>query len=443
MFGLTRKELRFSILISTSHFSQHVYNRILPPLIPILAVALRYPLWQLGLLLTIFQIGGGVSQAPMGVLSDRVDRRYLLPTGIIVAGAAYSTFAFAGVLGEPLPAVTVFGTTFAGDFIVMSLAMLLAGVGIAVVHPVGYPMITDNVRDGSKGKVLGYFGASSKLGDAVTPAAIAGLVLVLAWQEIVLLLGVGGILYGIALFGALHGDTFETVPSGQRSEDTDEPSESIGETDRRTYLYPLTVIYVFFISSIWTSRGISAFFPTFLVAVYSYSAEVMGVQLGPESVANVYFALLLFAGAVMQVYLGGLTDTYDPRLVLLGCMGLATVGIIVLAVVPLTPMFLLIVVIILGTGLYGNNPPRDALISNISPSDREGRTFGYIFTAAVLTAAPFPTAIGYLLETVGMREGYLVLGIGSVLAGAAIMLLYSERVYLRGANERPTADVSD
>lgn len=443
MYGLTREEIRFSVLICTSHFSQHVYNRILPPLIPVLAVALLYPLWQLGLLLTLFQLGAGVSQAPLGILSDRVDRRYLLPTGLIVAGGAYSTFSFAGVLGELLPTITAFGNAFEGGFIVMSVSMLVAGVGIAVVHPVGYPMITDNVRDDTKGKVLGLFGASSKLGDAVTPAAIAGLILVLSWHEIVLFLGVAGVLYGIVLFGVLRGDTFETIPSGQRREGPEEPSESVWEADRRTYLYPLTVIYVFFISSILTSRGISAFFPTFVVAVYAYSVEVMGIQFGPESVANVYFAVLLFAGAVMQVYLGGLTDTYDPRLVLLGCMVLATLGLVVLAVVPLNPVLLLVVVVVLGTGLYGNNPPRDALISDISPSEREGRTFGYIFTAAVLTAAPFPTAIGYLLETVGMREGYLVLGIGTVLAAVTIMLLYSDRVYLVDVEERPTADVSD
>ena len=443
MYGLKREEIRFSVLICTSHFSQHVYNRILPPLIPVLAVALMYPLWQLGLLLTLFQLGSGAAQAPLGVLSDRVDRQYLLPTGLVVAGGAYSTFAFAGVLGEGLPTITVFGTAFEGGFIVMSVSMLVAGIGIAVVHPVGYPMITDNVRDDTKGKVLGLFGASSKLGDAVTPAAIAGLILVLAWHEIVLLLGVAGVLYGVALFGVLQGGTFETVPSGQRSDAPDEPSESLLEADRRTYLYPLTVIYVFFISSILTSRGISAFFPTFVVAVYAYSVEVMGVQFGPESVANLYFAILLFAGAVMQVYLGGLTDSHDPRLVLLGCMVLATLGLVVLAVVPLNPVLLLVVVIVLGTGLYGNNPPRDALISEISPSEREGRTFGYIFTAAILTAAPFPTAIGYLLETVGMREGYLVLGIGTVLAAAAILLLYSDRIYLAEADGRPTVDISD
>lgn len=443
MYGLTRQELRFALVISSSHFTQHVFHRILPPLIPILAVALMYPLWQLGLLITLYSLGSGIMQAPLGILSDRIDRQYLLPTGLTIAGGGYVAFSFAPILGGPLPALQVIGYTFDGGFLVMSLAMLIIGLGIAVVHPVGYPMITDNVSADNKGRVLGFFGASSKLGDAMTPALIAGLILVLQWREIVLLLGTLGLVYGIALYAVLRGHEFETVPSGQRNETVDDSTSSVLDADRRTYLYPLGVIYSFFIFSTLTSRGITAFFPTYVVAVYAYSVQVMGINIGPESVANLYFALLLIAGAIMQLYLGGLTDEYDSRLVLLGCMGLATLGLVILSVIDLNAPLLLLVVIALGTGLYGINPPRDALISDISPSEHEGRTFGYIWTASSLTAAGFPTIIGYLLEVVGMREGFLILAVGTVFAGVSIVLLYSSRVYLAEEDRKHGANVSD
>ncbi len=103
MYGLSRRELEFAVLISSSHFVQHVFYRVLPPLVPVLAVALEYPLWQLGLLITLYSIGMGIVQAPLGVLADRVDRRYLLPVGLAVAGGAYVLFAFAPTLGGPLP----------------------------------------------------------------------------------------------------------------------------------------------------------------------------------------------------------------------------------------------------------------------------------------------------------------------------------------------------
>ncbi|OIB55287.1 MFS transporter [Natrialba sp. SSL1] len=439
MSGLSQRELEFALLISSAHFAQHVFYRVLPPLIPVLAVALEYPLWQLGLLITLYSIGMGVVQAPLGVLADRIDRRYLLPTGIMISGAAYVLFAFAPVLGGPLPTVTILGTTFEGGFLAMAGAMVIVGVGLAVVHPAGYPMITDNVDEQNKGKVLGFFGASSKLGDAATPAAIAGLILLLSWEGIILGFGAAGVLYGAALFLALRSDEFETVPSGQRTEGDADPTTTteLVREERRTFLYPMTVIYVFFVSSGATSHAITAFLPAFLVAVYAHSFEVFGVHVGAESVASGYFALVLLAGAAIQLYLGGVSDEYDSRLVLVCCMGLATVGMVALAVFDLHPAALIAVLFVLGGGLYGVNPARDALISDLTPPEFEGRAFGYIFTAATLTGAAFPTLIGYLLEHLGMRAGYLVMSIGTVLAAACVALLYSDWVYVPESEPDP------
>ena len=443
MYGLAERELRFALVISSSHFAQHVYYRVLPPLIPVLAVALEYPLWQLGLLITVYSLGMGVAQAPLGVVSDRVDRLYLLPTGLALSGAAYVLFAVAPVLGAPVPSLALAGQLFEGGFLVMCLAMVFVGVGLSVVHPVGYPMITDNVRDTHKGKVLGVFGASSKLGDAAAPAIIAGLILVLAWEEIVLLFGVAGVLYGVALFAVLRTDAYETVPSGRRGGTDDEGADGRSTGDRRTYLYPMVAVYCFFIFSGLAAHALNAFLPAFLVAVYGYSFELAGVHVGAESVANVYFALLLVAGAVTQLFLGGLADAFDPRRVLLACMAVAVAGMVVLASVPLHPLLLVVVIVVLGTGLYGVNPARDALISDLSPATHEGRTFGYVFTAVQLTGAPLPTVIGYLLETVGMRAGYLLLAVGPVLAGACVALLYSRHVYLPRSEREAAPGTSD
>lgn len=441
MYGLAGRELRFAFVISSAHFAQHVYYRVLPPLIPVLAVALEYPLWQLGLLITLYSLGMGVVQAPLGIVADRTDRQYLLPTGLSIAGAAYVLFAFAPTLGAPVPTLTLLGYAFEGGFLVMSVAMVVVGVGLAVVHPAGYPMITDNVEASNKGKVLGVFGASSKLGDAATPALIAGLVLLLDWGQIVLLFGIAGVLYGIGLFVVLRIGDYVTVPAGNREAESSaeavegEPTEG----DRRSYLYPMTAVYFFFVTSMLSTRALNSFLPAFLVAVYAYSVEVGGLALGSESVANVYFALLLLSGAVMQLVLGSVADSYDARAILLACMGVATVGMATLAVADLGPLALAAVIVVLGTGLYGVNPARDALISDLSPADSEGKTFGYIFTAASLTGAPLPAIIGYVLEAVGMREGFLLFAAGTVLAAGCVLLLYSERVYLEAGTATESA----
>lgn len=432
MYGLVGRELRFALLISSAHFSQHVYYRILPPLIPVLAVALEYPLWQLGLLITLYSLGMGVVQAPLGILSDRYDRLYLLPSGIAITGLAYVLFAFAPTLGGSLEAVTLLGHTFEGGFLIMSLSMVGVGVGLSVVHPVGYPMITDNVSIQHKGKVLGLFGASSKLGDATAPAIIAGLILILPWHYIIQLFGFAGLVYGLALFIVLSRGPYVTIPSGQRERQLTE-----GRVKRHAYIYPMVVVYAFFITSGLATVGLNSFLPTFIVDVYEFSLGTGRFTIGPESVANLYFALLLLSGAVMQLILGAIADRRDPRVIMIGCMVIATIGVAILATVGLNPVMLVVVIVALGAGLYGVNPARDALISELSPPEREGRTFGYVFTAVTLTAAPLPTVIGYLLDTVGMRTGFALLTIGPILAGGTVCLLYSDRVY-HTSNEAAT-----
>ncbi len=438
MFGLTGREARFAVLISSSHLAQHVYLRVVPPLIPVLAVVLEYPLWQLGLLLTMFGIGLSIAQAPLGILADRIDRVYLLPVGIVLAGIGYVMFAFAPTLGAPLPTITLLEYDFMGGFLAMSVAMIVVGVGLAIVDPAGYPMISENVAEDHRGTVLGYFGAASKLGDGLTPAVIAGLILVWSWESIVLAFGLVGVGYGLALFVALQGDAYETAPAAQRQDESERTD--VRTIERRRFLYPVIAVYGFFLGSGFTSRGLGTFYPAFLAGVYAFSTEVMGTEIGPESLANLYFAVLLLAGAGTQLVLGSLADTRDHRTILVGCMAVATVGMIALALLPMHALTLVGVTILLGAGLFGVNPPRDAILSEVSPPEYEGRTFGYVFTAAGLTGAIFPTIIGYLMETVGFREGFVVLAAGTIVGMLSIATLYSDRVYLAGEARPEPAD---
>ena len=97
-------------------------------------------------------------------------------------------------------------------------------------------------------------------------------------------------------------------------------------------------------------------------------------------------------------------------------MLIATIGILTLAFFPLSPLWLLLVSLVIGIGLWGLNPARDILISQITPAKREGRTFGYLWTVTHLTGAAIPTIIGYIADIMGLRWSFGVLAIASLLA---------------------------
>jgi MFS family permease len=426
-------EIRFTFLIWITRLIRNGLSSLIPPLIPILAVALEYPLWQLGLLVTIFSLGSGFGQAPFGYLSDKYDRRYILPTGIGTAGGSYLLFAFAPQLSGLVPTLPY--NPFDSAFVLMSLSMLLCGIGTSVVHPTLYPMISENVQDTNKGKVMGIFGSAAKAGDATTPILVGVLILALVWSEIILIVGLFGIAFSIVLFVVLRG--FETEPAEAHTPPEADDTETVWESDNREYVYPMVVIYLFFITRGFAGRGIKTFIPAFIVGVYGYTMDLAGISLAAESIANFYFSSLLVVGATTQILVGWFVDSSDARKVLIVCMSTATASILALAYLELSPAWLLLVLLLVGIGIWGLNPARDMLISEVTPAEREGRTFGYLWTAAHLTSAIIPTLVGYIADTFGLRQSFGVLAIGSFLAAVSILLLYSDRVYVTTDRERP------
>ncbi|WP_336024162.1 MFS transporter [Halobellus salinisoli] len=426
MFGLTEREVRFAAVICLTHVSQHAFIRLLPPLIPVLSVALTYPLWKLGLLISVFYVGSGLGQAPLGVVADRYEWSALLVGGIVLSSVCYVVFAVAPLLGGSVPALAIVGYTFEGTFVLMAASMFVCGVGTAVVHPVGYPMITANVSTENKGTLLGLFGSSAKFGDAVAPIGVGVLILVFDWSTILVIFGGIGIAFGAILFVVLRGDEFVTAPTNPRSEASvaaDEPAD-----DRGSYRYPMVIVYAFFVAKMFASNGVNTFVPAFLVSVYGYTMSVGGVQFGAESVANFYFTALLVAGAVSQVVLGVVANRHDPRLVLLLGSMVGTLSLLALGGLSISPGPLLVLMMVLGVSLWGISPARDAIISEISPAGREGRTFGYFWTGVMLVGALMPVAVGHLIETTGMRRGFTALAVGTVLAAGLIGLLFTDRV---------------
>lgn len=436
------REWAAALVLGTAHGAQHFLSSLLPPLIPLLTVALDYPLWQLGLLVSLYSLVSGLGQAPMGELSDRFDRRFLLPPGLALMGLGYVVFGLAPPLGTPLPALGLAGVTLAGPYLVMAAGMVVTGAGSSVVHPTGYPLVTSNVRATRKGRALGVWGSASKFGDALSPVAVAVLILVLTWDQVLLVLGLAGVGYAVALAGVLSGTRIETRPARSTDDEADTDDSGAARSvldDRRAFVYPMLAVLLFFITRGVATKGVRTFVPQFVTDVYGYSLTLFGTTIGPASLANVYFSALLFTAAIVQLIAGGLTDRYDHRKVIVSLFGLATLGLVALSYVQLSPLALLVALLVVGGSIWGANPARDTLVSDISPDEWEGRTFGYLWTTTQVLSAASPVVIGYIADIAGIQESFKWLALATLLAGAAAALLLSPRVYVGPDADRAAA----
>lgn len=376
----------------------------------------------------------------MGVLSDRYDRRVLISGGITLVGASYIGFTLTPLLGHA-PAVVTGGLAVDAQFVGMVAVMFVGGLGTSALHPTGYPLISANVDASRKGRAIGMFGSAAKLGDGVAPLAIGVMLLWTGWQEILFLIGAFGIAYAAGLFVVLG--RYDTRPRGRPAAGAGAADgSSLRELDRRYYLYPILAIFLFFAVRMVATGGVNVFIPEFITSVYGYSLTVFGLVVTPESTASFFYSGLLITAGVTQLGTGELVDRFDGRLVLLAFLGVAAGLLVVLGFVRLSSLSLFVVLVLLGGSMWGLNPARDSLITEITPADREGRTFGYLWTGAMVIESVSPALVGYIGEVAGLQEAFKLLAVVTVVSMLPIASLFSSRVYLarRRRSDASSAD---
>ncbi|MBT6273613.1 MAG: MFS transporter, partial [Chromatiales bacterium] len=77
-------------LISGAHLYSHFYLLLLPPIFPLLQVEFDVSYTALGFLLTVLNVVTGLTQAPVGMLVDRIGARTLLITALVVQSLAFA-----------------------------------------------------------------------------------------------------------------------------------------------------------------------------------------------------------------------------------------------------------------------------------------------------------------------------------------------------------------
>lgn len=423
------REWRFALTISGAHGMDHFLKRVFPPLIPVWAIVFGFPLWQLGVILGARSFGSAVGQAPMGHLSDRFDRRLLLPLGMASMGISFIVFAIVPTIDALAFEFDFLGVTLTGQFLGMLAAMVAIGLGSSVLHPTGYPLISQNISGGRKGKVLGMWGSARSFGDGTAPALVGVALLVTGWQWIVVGFGMLGLVYAAYLFTVLG--AFETQPANTTDSDpAAAPAESVWRVDRRLYVYPMLAVFAAFVLQLMATTGVTVFLPQFITSEYGYSFSLAGFIITPESTASFYYSALLITAGVVQLGTGELVDRFDHRKVLIAFLAAGTFMLVVVATRSFPPIGLFVVLILLGASLWALNPARDAIVTDIAPPHHEGRTFGYLWTGALLITSTSPAIVGYIGDIAGLRQAFLVVAGLVLLSAIPVALLLTDWVYL-------------
>ena len=293
-------------LLALGHFVIDVAQGSLPAVLPFIRQLHALSYAQVALIVLAGNLTSSIIQPVFGYLSDRVARRWILPTSVFVSGAGIALLGLApGYEG-------------------VVVLVVVMGLGVAAWHPEGYRTATAVAGD-RKATALSWFSLGGNIGIAVGPALMTFLVTALG------LIGTLGMLVPSALVGLL---LLGAMPMLTR--EASAPHAIRTRTGGTTMPGAMALLIAVVGVRSWASLGFTTFVPFYYVDTLHADPRIVGVLL----------FVFLGAGALGTVVAGPIADRVGPR---------AFTRWVLLAALPFGILFLLahgpLAVVLLG--LFG------------------------------------------------------------------------------------------
>ena len=354
------------IAIGLAHFCTHLLEFALPPLYPLIIGEFSLSYSDVGMLSSAVIITMLIFQTPMGHLSDKRGRKYILM----------------GCL-----AILIGGTFFTGlsrSFVHLLIFQICVGIGASAYHSAGMALASDIAPRKRIGRFMAVQGFGGTLGVAAAPFIVSFLGIMLGW---------GGAIQGAALFGIPF--LMLTWLLLRDSETT------LKSTERDTQILPRRVIFFILLGFIlqgFVFRGIISFFPTYLVDVHGSSLEWAGSLT----------SLLFLGGAFAEIAGGEWADRTEKLNVVVISYGMRC---LLLYLITRTVRETSLVVLVLGFGVVQglSIPALVSLVRDMSPPGTTGTSYGAVFSIATLTGFFSPLMVGYVADLYDLGVSFYIL----------------------------------
>jgi MFS family permease len=373
---VNRQEKKTLTLITASHGLVHLFEGVLPPLIPLLVSEFGTDYFHLGLVVTVFSYAFGMGSLPAGVFSDRFGPRRLITLYL---------------LGSGLLSICIWPV---GSLYLYGVLMGLVGLFCSVYHPASNTLISLSIRE--KGKAFGIHGVAGSLGVAVVPGLSAWIGSAMGWRAPHVLFGLFGLC--VAVYSLSVGRPTWVASSLKQDEG------SGGGSGTASYLN----LVVFFLSATFlglTYKGIMTFLPVYM------GQNVHSDLFGMDTVAlgGTIATLALLSGALGQYLAGRFSDRYRPEQLYLGALILGTLFVFFMAYGSNSP--LVGSAVLYAFFYFSTQPIQNYLLSRYLPENRHGLGYGIQFGLTFGVGSIAAAVCGYLADHFGLRSVFNVMGL--------------------------------
>lgn len=376
-------------VVSGGHFLSHFYLLTLPPVFPLLRGEFGLNNTELGLIVSVLAIGG-VLQAPVGNIVDRIGAKWVFVAGVGVTAAGIALVGF----GPTYPAILVLA--------------VISGLGQSAFHPAGYALIETVTEPGVRGRAFSVHTFSGYAGFATAPIVVGTLGFMIGWRVTLFVVGAMGLLYTL-ISAVTLAPAYQATPGtiDARSKTKTEENPSFFSTLKRPGILAMVGFYL--IMS-FAGAGIQTF--TAVLAVNSFGLN--------ESAGNTLLTAFFALGAIGVLTGGVLADQYAPDRVIARTLVVGSFALLVtvVGVFPTSTLSLVGLFGLIGFFVSLVTPSRDRLVTKLSASGSMGRNFGIVFTGGTIGAFVGPVFLGAVGDAVSITISFLVIGVFYLVAAA-------------------------
>jgi len=384
----------------------HVYTSGLSPFLIEIQADLGINYTQVGIATSAAIVAMTIAHLLVGYLGDKGIRDIFISISVLLAAGAMIL------------------TTFAQEFVTLTIYQIFLGLGASGYHPSTFPALADKFPK-DKSKAMGIQAMGGLLGVAVTP--FVGVILFTfygTWQASLQILGIIGIILFVPTLILMRysNRTYPTKLQNAKEVEIKEPEDEPTDDGPDGWTRDFGLIVLLMGLRGMAFRSTSLLMPLYLAVAYGTGLVTAGYLT----------AVMLSAGLVGEMVSSYLSDKWKRRVpFLMISTGVATPALLLLNF-HLDPVQLVTILVFIGFFFYLGVPPNVAYQTEVSPRNSRGLAFGLLFSVGSIPGAISPIIFGIIGDNFGLPASILFLVITTFLATVVTIFLKDVKLEPKG-----------
>lgn len=388
-------KFRVLIICSIAFAHYHAARVMIYPVVTVIGKEFQTTYTHLGIVISGYEIGYGLTLILGGYLADRYNRKYLITFGLIWLS------------------ITNFLTTFALTPMQLTVIRIITGMSFGTYFAAGLSLISEYFPEKERGRAIGIHGMIAGIGRFVT-IPITGLMIGrMGWHSPFILLSFFSLAASVLFY--LMGRE-PRIRADQPVKTEKEEAEKKGLLHFLKFFTPMIIIVTVLYSLIIACCVMEgAFMLLYMTDIHKFSVQRAANLLGLSQITDVFSTPIATA----------LSDRFGRKVVLNILLLLSAISYLLFIIVK--PGIWMVLIIIFGIGLvFTSAMVLQVIMIDMALPKMRGITVGLMNTSGVIFAFIASPAMGYIADRFGLRFVFIVM---ILVVFSAIVLTKKLRAY--------------